>query len=68
MKVWRLVCTDTATGKGTGEEYQLRWQAELAYRVAQVPGVIVTLAEFVNGRQTEIVKDSRFQTVERKPA
>ena len=63
MKVWRVITTDD-NGRGRGEEYQLRWQAELAYKVASVPGVIVTLAEFINGQQTEIVKDTRFEARE----
>ena len=62
MKVWRVISSDTATWRGTGEEYQLRWQAEDAYRAAQGPGKIVTLAEFVNGRMVEIVRSSQFES------
>ena len=66
MKLWRLIVTDVATWHGHAEEYQLRWQAELAYADKCRPGVIVTLAEFKNGQQIEIVRDSRFETQERK--
>ena len=66
MKMWRLIVTDSATWHGEAEEYQLRWQAELAYETAKGPGKLVTLAEFIDGRQIEIVRDSRFETQERK--
>lgn len=66
MKTYRVITTDVATWRGTGEEYQLRWQAEQAYEKAQGPGKLVTLAEFIDGRQIEIVRDSRFETQERK--
>jgi len=60
MKVWRLVVT-SADGKGTGEQFQDRWRAEEAYEAARQTGAVVTLAEFVNGKQTEIIRDSRFE-------
>ena len=62
MKVWRLIIT-SADGRGTGEQFQDRWRAEEAFEAAKAPGKLVTLAEFVNGRQTEIVKDSRWEKV-----
>ena len=62
MKVWRLIIT-SADGRGTGEQFQDRWRAEEAYEAAKAPDKLVTLAEFVNGRQTEIVKDSRWEKV-----
>jgi hypothetical protein len=64
MKTWRVLRTDAATWQGTGQEYELRWQAEDAYQAAKAPGVIVTMAEFVNGKMIEIVKDSRFEIKE----
>ena len=60
MKVWRLIVT-SADGRGTGEQFQDRWRAEEAYEAAKAPDKLVTLAEFVNGKQTEIVRDSRFE-------
>ena len=62
MKVWRVLITG-ADGRGTGEQFQDRWRAEEAFEAAKAPGKLVTLAEFVNGRQTEIVKDSRWEKV-----
>ena len=62
MKVWRLIVT-SADGRGTGEQFQDRWRAEEAYEAAKAPDKLVTLAEFVNGQQTEIVRDSRFERV-----
>lgn len=62
MKVWRVLITG-ADGRGTGEQFQDRWRAEEAYEAAKAPDKLVTLAEFVNGRQTEIVKDSRWEKV-----
>ena len=62
MKTWRVVITG-ADGKGTGEQFQDRWRAEEAFEAAKAPDKLVTLAEFVNGRQTEIVKDSRWEKV-----
>jgi len=62
MKMWRLIVT-SADGRGTGEQFQDRWRAEEAYEAAKAPDKLVTLAEFVNGRQTEIVKDSRWEKV-----
>ena len=62
MKVWRVLVTG-ADGRGTGEQFQDRWRAEEAYEAAKAPDKLVTLAEFVNGRQTEIVKDSRWEKV-----
>ena len=62
MKTWRVLITG-ADGKGTGEQFQDRWRAEEAYEAAKAPDKLVTLAEFVNGRQTEIVKDSRWEKV-----
>ena len=61
MKTWRLITTH-ADGKGTGEQFQDRWAAEAAYEAARGPGRVVTLAEFVNGQQVEIVRDSRFES------
>ena len=61
MKTWVVLRTDPATWRGTGEAYQLRWQAEDAYQAAKAPGSVVTLAEFIDGRMIEIVKDSRFE-------
>ena len=66
MKTYRVIATDTATWHGKAEEYQLRWQAEQAYEKARAPGKLVTLAEFVDGRQIEIVKDSRWETKEKQ--
>lgn len=60
MKVWRLIITG-ADGRGSGEQFQDRWRAEEAYEAAREPGKVVTLAEFINGKQTEIVRDSRFE-------
>lgn len=62
MKVWRVLITG-ADGRGTGEQFQDRWRAEEAYEAAKAPDKLVTLAEFVNGRQIEIVKDSRWEKV-----
>ncbi len=62
MKVWRVLITG-ADGRGTGEQFQDRWRAEEAFEAAKAPDKLVTLAEFVNGRQTEIVKDSRWEKV-----
>ena len=62
MKTWRVLITG-ADGKGTGEQFQDRWRAEEAFEAAKAPDKLVTLAEFVNGRQTEIVKDSRWEKV-----
>ncbi len=62
MKTWRVLITG-ADGRGTGEQFQDRWRAEEAYEAAKAPDKLVTLAEFVNGRQTEIVKDSRWEKV-----
>jgi hypothetical protein len=62
MKVWRVLVTG-ADGRGTGEQFQDRWRAEEAFEAAKAPDKLVTLAEFVNGRQTEIVKDSRWEKV-----
>ena len=62
MKTWRVLITG-ADGRGTGEQFQDRWRAEEAFEAAKAPGKLVTLAEFVNGRQTEIVKDSRWEKV-----
>jgi len=61
MKVWRVLVTG-ADGKGTGETFQNRWEAEQAYEMAREPGKLVTLAEFVNGQQIEVVRDSRFES------
>ena len=60
MKVWRVLITG-ADGRGTGEQFQDRWRAEEAYEAARAPGAVVTLAEFMNGKQVEIVRDSRFE-------
>ena len=60
MKTYRVIATDD-NGRGTGEEFEVRWQAEQAYEAARKPGTLVTLAEFVNGQQTEIVRDTRFE-------
>ena len=60
MKLWRIIVT-SADGKGTGEQFQDRWRAEEVYEAARGPGRVVTLAEFVNGQQVEIVRDSRFE-------
>ncbi len=62
MIKWRVIRTD-ATGRGTGEEFELRWQAEESFEMARQPGVVVTLAEFRNGQQTEIVRDTRWEKV-----
>ena len=62
MKKWRVVATD-ANGRGVGEQFQDRWRAEEAYEAARQTGAVVTLAEFVNDRQTEIVRDTRWETV-----
>ncbi len=62
MKTWRVLITG-ADGRGTGEQFQDRWRAEEAFEAAKAPDKLVTLAEFVNGRQTEIVKDSRWEKV-----
>ncbi len=62
MKTWRVLITG-ADGRGTGEQFQDRWRAEEAYEAAKAPDKLVTLAEFVNGQQTEIVRDSRFERV-----
>lgn len=62
MKTWRVLITG-ADGRGTGEQFQDRWRAEEAFEAAKAPGKLVTLAEFVNGQQTEIVKDSRWEKV-----
>ncbi len=62
MKTWRVLITG-ADGRGTGEQFQDRWRAEEAFEAAKAPDKLVTLAEFVNGRQTEIVRDSRFERV-----
>ena len=59
MKKWRVVATDD-NGRGVGEEFTLRWQAEEAYEAHRGPGVVVTLVEIVNGQQIEIVRDTRF--------
>ncbi len=64
MKMWRLIVT-SADGKGTGETFQNRWEAEQAYEMAREPGKLVTLAEFYGNRQIEVVRDNRFE-VERK--
>ena len=61
MKVWRVLVTGV-DGKGTGEQFQDRWRAEEAFEAAKAPDKSVTLAEFVNGQQTEIVRDSRFES------
>ncbi len=66
MKTWRVVATDTATWRGSGKEYQLRWQAEEAYEAQKGPGTLVTLAEFQDNRMIEIIKDSRFEKVEKQ--
>ena len=60
MKKWRVVATD-ANGRGVGEQFQDRWRAEEAYEAAREPGVVVTLTEVIDGRQIEIVRDSRFE-------
>lgn len=60
MKVWRLIITG-ADGRGSGEQFQDRWRAEEAYEAAREPGVVVTLTEVIDGRQIEIVRDSRFE-------
>ena len=62
MKKWRVVATD-ANGRGVGEQFQDRWRAEEAYEAARQTGAVVTLAEFVNDRQTEIVRDTRWEKV-----
>ena len=62
MKVWRVLITG-ADGRGTGEQFQDRWRAEEAYEAARQTGAVVTLAEFYGNRQTEIVRDSRFERV-----
>ena len=67
MKTWRVISTD-ADGTGTGESYQDRWLAEEAYQAAKQPGRLVILAEFHDNRMIEIVRDSRFEIVERKQA
>ena len=64
MKVWRLIITG-ADGRGSGEEFQNRWEAEEAFEAARELGKTVTLAEFYGNKQIEIVRDSRFE-VERK--
>lgn len=61
MKVWRLIVT-SADGKGTGEQFQDRWRAEEAFELARQPGVVVTLAEFRNGQQIEVIRDTRFES------
>ena len=66
MKIWRVIVTD-ADGTGTGESYQDRWQAEEDFERQRKPGRLVTLAEFQDNRMIEIVRDSRFEIVERKP-
>ena len=62
MKVWRVIST-SADGRGTGEQFQERWRAEEAYEAARQTGAVVTLAEFRNGQQTEIIRDSRWEKV-----
>ena len=62
MKKWRVVATDD-NGRGVGEEFTLRWQAEEAYEAHRGPGKLVTLAEFQDGKQTEIVRDTRWEKV-----
>ena len=62
MKKWRVVATDD-NGRGVGEEFTLRWQAEEAYEAQRAPGKLVTLAEFQDGKQTEIVRDTRWEKV-----
>lgn len=61
MKTWRVLITG-ADGRGTGEQFQDRWRAEEAFEAAKAPGKLVTLAEFVNGQQIEVVRDSRFES------
>ncbi len=67
MKTWLVIRTEK-DGSGQGKEFQLRWQAEQAYDNANRPGVIVTMSEFTNGRQTEIVRDNRFSVEREKQA
>ena len=62
MKTWRVLITG-ADGRGTGEQFQDRWRAEEAYEAAKAPDKLVILSEFQDGRQTEIVKDSRWEKV-----
>lgn len=62
MKVWRLIITG-ADGRGSGEQFQDRWRAEEAFELARQPGVVVTLTEVIDGRQIEIVRDSRWEKV-----
>ena len=64
IKTWRVISTDD-NGRGKGWEFQDRWAAEQTFENARKPGVIVTLAEFINGQQTEIVKDTRFEAKEK---
>ena len=64
MKVWRVIATD-ADGCGEGRTFQDRWQAEEEYERLRKPGRLVTLAEFINNRQTEIVRDTRWESKEK---
>ena len=67
MKTWRVISTD-ADGTGSGESYQDRWLAEERFEAARKPGRLVILAEFQDNRMIEIVRDTRFEIVERKQA
>ncbi len=67
MKIWRVIVTD-ADGVGGGQEFQDRWAAEEAYQAARQNGRTVILAEFQDNRMIEIVRDTRFEIVERKQA
>ncbi len=61
MKTWRVLITG-ADGRGTGEQFQDRWRAEEAYEAAKAPDKLVILSEFQDGRQIEVVRDSRFES------
>ena len=60
MKTWRVISTD-ANGRGYGAIYQDRWQAEVDFERQRKPGRLVTLAEFMDDEQTEVVRDSRLE-------
>lgn len=62
MKVWRVIRT-APDGTGGGESYHERWRAEEAFELARQPGVVVTLTEVIDGRQIEIVRDTRWEKV-----
>jgi len=64
VKIWRVIVTD-ADGCGEGRTFQDRWQAEEEYERQRKPGRLVTLAEFINNRQTEIVRDTRWESKEK---